>query len=381
MREPCDVDVAIVGAGICGLAAAHLLRKAGRTVRVLEAASRPGGRIRSFNAPESCEALGDRGPTWVWPEYQPVVARWLNELDIDTFRQFNDGKSIVEMDADTPPATTFLPAQYASMRIAGGTGCLIERLMAQIDEGTVETDTKVSRIEGDDDGVLLHHLDGSLRAAQAIVSVPPRIAANTIDWTPALPGDLLSALNGLPTWMAPHAKAVVVYEQPFWRAVGLSGRIASRVGPLMEVHDHCSADGETAALFGFIGWPSAVRNQHKDNLPDLIVQQLVRCFGQSAAQPTHVLIEDWSCNALIAHPLDLSGQQSHPDVGPEIVRQPIWQDRVVFAAAETARQSPGLIEGAFVAAQTAATSLLSVAKAKQQAGARRRSAARSVDNL
>ncbi|WP_419248168.1 NAD(P)-binding protein [Seohaeicola saemankumensis] len=35
-----------------------------------------------------------------------------------------------------------------------------------------------------------------------------------------------------------------------------SGHIASRTGPLTELHDHASHDG-AAALFGFVGWPTS----------------------------------------------------------------------------------------------------------------------------
>ena len=81
-------------------------------------------------------------------------------------------------------------------------------------------------------------------------------------------------------------------------------------------------------------------------------------FGREAPSPLHVLVEDWSANKFIAHASDLVGPQSHPEVGPEIVRQPIWQGRLVFGAAETSRQSPGLIDGALFAAETAVQSLL-----------------------
>jgi len=131
----------------------------------------------------------------------------------------------------------------------------------------------------------------------------------------------------------------------------------------MEVHDHCSVDGKTAALFGFVGWPSTTRADHRETLPDLVVQQLVRCFGAAAERPKHVFIEDWSRNAFVCHPLDLAGPQDHPKVGTRVVRQAIWQDRLVIASAETAEQSPGLIDGAFVAAE-AAVRLLDAAHQK-----------------
>lgn len=352
-----DVDVAIVGAGVCGLAAAHLLHKAGRTVRVLEAASEAGGRIRSFHNSETGNVIGDRGPTWIWPEYQPVIGRWLDELDIDIFQQFDHGKSVVELDANQQPTATFLPAQHGSMRIAGGTARFIEQLVLALDEGALQANTKVCRIVADKHGITLHHLDGAVRASRAIIAVPPRIAVNSIDWNPKLPTDLTRALNDLPTWMAPHAKVVVVYKQPFWRAQGLSGRIASRVGPLAEVHDHCSEDERVSSLFGFVGWPYEARVRHRDQLPTLIEQQLVRCLGPEAATPEAILIEDWSENDLIARPEDLLGQQAHPEIGPEIVRQPVWHGRLVFAGAETALRSPGLIEGAFIAAEHVVGSL------------------------
>ncbi|WP_019631487.1 protoporphyrinogen/coproporphyrinogen oxidase [Actinomadura atramentaria] len=45
-----DVDVAVVGAGPAGLAAAYALARTGRTVRVLEAADAVGGRMRTVRA-------------------------------------------------------------------------------------------------------------------------------------------------------------------------------------------------------------------------------------------------------------------------------------------------------------------------------------------
>ena len=76
------MDVVIIGAGLSGLTAAVTLQEAGISVQVLEADAQIGGRIRSVRDGASTQAVADLGPTWVWPKYQPVVARWLSKLDI-----------------------------------------------------------------------------------------------------------------------------------------------------------------------------------------------------------------------------------------------------------------------------------------------------------
>lgn len=43
--ESNDVDVLIVGAGIAGLTAAKILKKAGKSFKIIEASDRIGGRV------------------------------------------------------------------------------------------------------------------------------------------------------------------------------------------------------------------------------------------------------------------------------------------------------------------------------------------------
>ncbi|MFS0906790.1 hypothetical protein AB3N02_27595 [Priestia aryabhattai] len=58
--------------------------------------------------------------------------------------------------------------------------------------------------------------------------------------------------------MAGQAKAVAIYDRPFWRELGLSGFVSSWVGPLQEIHD-ASPDVGSGALFGFLGIPARMR--------------------------------------------------------------------------------------------------------------------------
>ncbi|MGI9524707.1 MAG: flavin monoamine oxidase family protein, partial [Hyphomicrobiaceae bacterium] len=314
------------------------------------------------------EYLGDYGPTWIWPEFQPTVARWLTKLKLETFAQFDDGQTVVELSSSQSAVVADWPGQTGSLRILGGTHILVERIAAMLPARVVRTNAHVRQIAIEDDGITVtigHTEKAVLRACQVVVALPPRIAATTIDWLPALPTTLNRALNDLPTWMAPHAKALVIYDRPFWRSRGLSGRITSRVGPLMEVHDHSSRDGRKAALFGFVGWPHNVRIKLGAQLEHHIVEQLRRCFGAPAPSPKEFHLTDWALDPLVATPSDLINCGDHPQVGPEIVRQ-AHRGQVWFAAAETASENPGLIAGALSAAERVA---MAIGEAQQSTSA------------
>lgn len=356
-----DVETVVIGAGLCGLATALLLIEAGRPVRVVEARDIPGGRIRSVFDDKSGDTLADLGPTWIWPSFQPVVARWVEKLELTLFPQFESGNAVLDYGPGSDPEIRFLPGQMGNMRVAGGLQAMIDRLVAMLPKDVLLTNTPVRTVTVEGSSVTLEFSNDEcphLHCERLIVAVPPRVAAETIDWMPELPAALTRALEATPTWMAPHAKVVALYEKPFWREKGLSGRIASQSGPIVEGHDHCGADGSPAALFGFIGWPHDMRVEAGSDLKQHVQAQLLRCFGPGSPDPLSIHIEDWASDLLVARPPDLTGPGAHPEVGPEILREPHIDGRVWFAGSETARQSPGLVEGAFDAAEQTVAAIM-----------------------
>jgi monoamine oxidase len=362
MQLSSEVDIAIVGAGISGLATAYLLAEAGVRVVVFEARDVPGGRVRSARD-ASGQVIGDLGPTWIWPDVQPVAQAWITRLGLETFIQFDEGLALVDLDRSRPPVTASLPSQDGSTRLAGGTQALIDRLVAGLPPGTVVTDAPVVGIDArSGSGAVSIAVGGkagqTVTASGVVIAVPPRIAARSINWQPSLPSQLASAFGESSTWMAPQAKVVIRYERPFWRERGLSGRIASRVGPMGEVHDHCGPRGEPAALFGFLGWPAHTRKELGAKLVDHIAAQLTRCFGPDAPKPISITLEDWSINPWVTTETDLEEGGRHPDVGPRVMRQAHFAGRVWFSGAETSNISPGLIEGALASGAGAATRVL-----------------------
>jgi monoamine oxidase len=83
-------DVIVVGAGLAGLTAAHEIVKAGRSVIVLEARDRVGG--RTLNHSIGGGKIVEAGGQWYGPT-QDRIAALAKEMGVGSFKTYNDGSS------------------------------------------------------------------------------------------------------------------------------------------------------------------------------------------------------------------------------------------------------------------------------------------------
>jgi monoamine oxidase len=106
--KPRVYDVAVVGAGLAGLNAASAVRAAGRSVIVLEARERVGG--RNFDHQIAPGKVAELGGEWAGPGQDRVLAL-AKQLGVATFPTYSDGNSVYysggrvqTYSGDIPPA-------------------------------------------------------------------------------------------------------------------------------------------------------------------------------------------------------------------------------------------------------------------------------------
>lgn len=370
--------IAIIGAGLSGLYAAYLLEKQGIDYVLLEARDRIGGRIHSVAADGQSvmdmKASSDRfdlGPSWFWPGYQPQLKQLVEELGLESFAQFEDGDMVIERSPNTAPMRMQgYVSSPTSMRLVSGMAALTGSLYQRLDSDRVLTGHKVYQIRKTETAIELEvELNATAddqgpnekttwQASQVLLALPPRLVAENIKFTPALPDDLAEQWASTATWMAPHAKYFAIYDTPFWREQGLSGSANSTVGPLTEIHDASAANGH-AALFGFFGVAPEVRQSvSAEELKFHCRAQLARLFGAQAQTPVADFFKDWSQDAFTATSIDVQSGGQHPHPPAATATTGVWQDNLIGIGSEWSRQFPGYVAGAIEAASLGVQDLL-----------------------
>jgi monoamine oxidase len=113
MPERVEADVCVVGAGYAGLTTARRLTQAGKSVAVLEARDRVGGRIWTQHLSDGTPV--DRGGAWVGPDHDAMFGL-AREMGVSTYKTWVKGKHLL-IDGDRTRRYTGLIPKISPLAI------------------------------------------------------------------------------------------------------------------------------------------------------------------------------------------------------------------------------------------------------------------------
>lgn len=376
-------DIVIIGGGISGLHTAYQLEKLGVNYMLVEARERLGGRIlsRNYDTKNSLSSSEsgsnydddkpayDLGPSWFWPGQMNMEAlvKELGLLD-SVFLQQGSGESVYEDQLGNIQKGFYGISMEGTYRLKGGIRQIITSLKRRIDKDKIKIYTQANRIEFIDNQIVTTVVEKSenekakqekseartnqIKSNKVVIALPPRIAMSSIEFKPSLPKIRTKELNNYSTWMAGHAKVIAVYDSAFWLNQGLSGDAVSQLGPLREIHDASSDSNNGYALSGFVGTPGRYRKGNEDEICKAAIDQLVRLFGETAANPIDVVLQDWAQEEFTATEIDQSMSAGHATSSISYFTESGFDDRLIWSGTETANHREGhngLLEGALEA--------------------------------
>ena len=238
-------------------------------------------------------------------------------------------------------------------RFAQGFQSVSKALAGELEQELL-LESPVSRIAQDAEGVTIASEKTTVRAARAIVALPPALAGR-LDYSPPLPAMRDQLTQRMP--MGTAIKLLVIYDRPFWRDEGLSGFAFSDL-PVGLTYDNSPADASSGAIVGFIegrparDWGAKSRQAREAEA----LRSLELYFGPRARRHLGYLEKYWAddpwsrgCYAGIMPPGGWTGFG-------RALRTPVG--RIHWAGTETATEWMGYVEGALQSGERAAAEVI-----------------------
>jgi monoamine oxidase len=350
------LDTAIIGGGISGVVLARSQHRQGSAVALFEARERLGGRILSVTAGSGLAM--DLGPTWFWPDAQPLVKSLVAELELAEIPQHDNGSVLNLNDPDkTPEHIVGKKVHEGARRLQGGMAQLIDALAADLPPAILHLNHVLTDVCDRGEHVALVFAAGDdiveFEARRVVLAVPPRLLEQQVRFEPDIDEVTREAMRSAETWMAAQAKVAIAYDRAFWREAGHSGNafVTHEQAVVGEIFDACDGDAGRAALGGFLAFSPQLRESFSVGLPLLMDSQMAQVFGTALGNGEQHY-QDWATEQYTCSALDrASVRTEHADVANPMLRRAHWNGKLYLGGSETASRGAGYLEGALDAAR------------------------------
>jgi monoamine oxidase len=355
------LDTAIIGGGLCGVALARYLHSQGKEFALFEARPRLGGRIYTVTDKKSGHAM-DLGPTWFWPDRQPLVVQLVADLKLQDFLQHDEGIVLHLREADkNPEQIVGNQVHSGARRLEGGMASLIAAVVKDLPQGRLHLGHVLTEVKDMGSHVALMFRVGDhfsqIETKRVVLALPPRLVQEHIRFSPELDSATRTAMRDADTWMAAQAKVAVSYDKPYWRQAGQSGNafVTHEQAMIGEIYDACDMAGTKAALAGFVSLGPQLRKDFAVGLEVLFDSQMAMVFGQfggAVVDSGRQYYQDWATEPFTCSSADLEPSMAeHVDFANPMLRRPLWDGRLYLGGSETASRGAGYLEGAIEAAR------------------------------
>jgi monoamine oxidase len=239
-------------------------------------------------------------------------------------------------------------------RPVGGMGAIYGPMAAELGDA-LHLSAPVRQIDQDADGVTVRADDLTVRARRVIVAIPLAIATSIV-YEPMLPVDRAFLHQRMPSGAV--FKISIVYDEPFWRADGLSGQSASPGSPATLTIDACTDTGSPGIMCVITEGPAARRLTKLDaaERKALVIRELVDRFGGKANANLEFHEQNWTVERYSG-----GGMLSHAPTGVltefgYTLREPCG--RIHWAGTESSATMCGWIDGAIRSGERAAAEVM-----------------------
>jgi monoamine oxidase len=220
--------------------------------------------------------------------------------------------------------------------------------------GTVHTQMPVREIRQEDSCVTVV-ADGGTWVAKRVVVTVPMPMADRIRYSPPLPTarDQMTQRVG----MGATTKVLTLYDKMFWRDQLLCGEAVCTDGPVAVTFDNTTEGGQPSLLSFIAGVPARGWSERpEEQRRSLVIDTLVRYFGEDARNPSHYVEVDWAVEPFILGAPIATFPPGTLTAFGEALRTPVG--RIHWAGTETALDSTGFMEGALESGDRVAEEIL-----------------------